>query len=64
MVNIILFLFKFLCLGLQLLKVLFYCIGMQSFLFDDSVAAGNTTNKPINLVLGHFTLFNVVLFTL
>jgi hypothetical protein len=36
---------------------------MDSLLLDDSITAGNTTDKAINLVFGHFTFFDMILLT-
>lgn len=64
MIDVSLFLFKLLGLCLQFLKVLFDGVCMNILFLDHSVAAGDSGDKPVNLIFGHFAFFNMVLLAL
>jgi hypothetical protein len=59
-VEVGLFFFELLCFGLEFFEVFFDSVGVDCFLFDHSVTAGDSGNKSINLIFGHFALLDMI----
>lgn len=60
MIDIGLLFFEFVSFGLKFFQILLDGIGMYGFLFDHAITTGNSGNKAINLILGHFALFDMI----